>query len=181
MQRSSSPKASRALQRCHRTAIRCWLEFADKAGGHPRPLRSHPDRHRARCRRKAIHSGARTAQAYLKLPGTRGAMTRQSHCYIGHGTTTLFAEKNLDKRRIRFIPGHYKRRRRRRSPRICALGWAELGYGEREIRSCPRQSLHPQAQSCSTFRSAPQDRALRRSGLPTPPGSAKSKAGFRSG
>ena len=49
------------------------------------------------------------AQGYLKFPNGR-AMTGQSHDYIRHGTTTLFAALDLASGKV--IGKHYKRRRR---------------------------------------------------------------------
>jgi len=49
------------------------------------------------------------AQGYLKFPGGR-AMTGQSHDYIRHGTTTLFAALDLASGKV--VGKHYRRRRR---------------------------------------------------------------------
>ena len=50
------------------------------------------------------------AQGYLKLPNGR-AVTGQSHEYVRHGTTTLFAALDVVTGQVK--AGHYRRRRRR--------------------------------------------------------------------
>ena len=112
------------------------------------------------------------AQGYLKLPNGR-AVTGQSHEYVRHGTTTLFAALDVVTGQVK--AGHYRRRRRREF----------LDFMNGLIADYPDQEVHVILDNLSTHKPASSlcelvNESALRIRRPMPAGSIRSSAGSAS-